>query len=56
MEKTPGENPVDARFILREHAVNMKNFPINIQEYKHVNYTWNGLQGAEEQIFESETI
>ena len=33
-----------------------KNFPINIQEYKHVNYTWNGLQGAEEQIFESETI
>ena len=53
MEKTPGENSVDARFILREYAV---NFPINIQEYKHVNYTWNGLQGAEEQIFVSETI
>ena len=56
MEKTPGENSVDARFILREYAVSSENFPINIQEYKHVNYTWNGLQGAEEQIFESETI
>lgn len=62
MEKAPGEDSVDARFISCDYAVssehmkNMQNFPINIQEYKHVNYTWNGLQGAEEQIFVSETI
>ena len=30
MEKTPGENSVDARFILREYAESSKNFPINI--------------------------
>ena len=66
-EKAPGEDSVDARFISSDQAsmftiyaewyqnIN-RNFPINIQEYKHVNYTWNGLQGAEEQIFVSETI
>lgn len=55
----PGEDSVDARFISCDYAVSseyVQNFPINIQEYKHVNYTWNGLQGAEEQIFVSETI
>ena len=66
----PGEDSVDARFISYDQADMFtiyaewyqnsqnfnRNFPINIQEYKHVNYTWNGLQGAEEQIFVSETI
>ena len=45
MENAPGEDSVDARFISCDYAVssehmkNMQNFPINIQEYKHVNYT-----------------